>query len=203
MVVQIGAKPDSGFDDPIGMLKDCHRRIENFLDILSLVAERAHTRSLTGEERSAGQAALQYFHVGGERHTADEEESLFPRLRGESSSSDLEEIHRLESDHDLAADLHESVDRLYTAWSYWDSTDAAARFAMRSPVWSPAQKAGRILPQLASDDLSRLSSRQLRSLPGPHLHSISISRFLRIFPHGASEPPLDRIRSRKGNIRNC
>jgi hypothetical protein len=46
MAVQIGAKPDSGFDDPIGMLKDCHRRIEHFLDILCLVAERAHARAL-------------------------------------------------------------------------------------------------------------------------------------------------------------
>jgi hypothetical protein len=30
MAIQIGAKPDNGFDDPIGMLKDCHRRIEHF-----------------------------------------------------------------------------------------------------------------------------------------------------------------------------
>ena len=116
MAIQIGANPDSGFDDPIGMLKDCHRRIEHFLNILCLVADRAHVRSLTGEERSAIQAALQYFHAGGERHNADEEESLFPRLRGEPSSSDLEEIHRLESDHHHAADLHESVDWLFTAW---------------------------------------------------------------------------------------
>jgi len=116
MAIQIGAKPDSGFDDPIGMLKDCHRRIEHFLDILCLVAERADTRSLTGEERSAVQAALQYFYVGGERHTADEEESLFPRLRGKRPGG-MEEISRLESDHHLAADLHESVDRLYTTWS--------------------------------------------------------------------------------------
>ena len=116
MAIQIGAKPDSGFDDPIGMLKDCHRRIEHFLDIMCLVAERAHTRSLTGEERSAVQAALQYFYVGGERHTADEEESLFPRLRGKPLVG-MEEIGRLESDHHLAADLHESVDRLYTTWS--------------------------------------------------------------------------------------
>lgn len=99
MAIQIGAKPDSGFDNPIGMLKDCHRRIEHFLDILCLVAERGHARSLTGEERSAVQAALQYFHVGGERHTADEEESLFPRLRGELTTGNLEEIDCLESDH--------------------------------------------------------------------------------------------------------
>ena len=36
MAIQIGAKPDSGFDDPIGMLKDCHRRIVSFLGILAL-----------------------------------------------------------------------------------------------------------------------------------------------------------------------
>jgi iron-sulfur cluster repair protein YtfE (RIC family) len=98
------------------MLKDCHRRIEHFLDILCMVAERAHTRSLTGEERSAVRAALQYFHVGGERHTADEEESLFPRLRGESAAGSLEDVDRLESDHHRAAGLHESVDWIYTAW---------------------------------------------------------------------------------------
>jgi hemerythrin-like domain-containing protein len=116
MAIQIGAKLDSGFDDPIGMLKDCHRRIEHFLDILCVVAERAHARSLTGEEQSAVKAALQYFYVGGERHTADEEESLFPRLRKEPSAG-LEEIEHLERDHHIAAGLHESVDRLYTAWS--------------------------------------------------------------------------------------
>ena len=70
--IQIGAKPDSGFDDPIGMLMDCHRRIEHFLHILCAVAERAYGRALTAEETSAVQAALQYFRAGGRRHTADE-----------------------------------------------------------------------------------------------------------------------------------
>jgi len=98
------------------MLTDCHRRIERFLDILCVVAERARTRNLTGEERSAVQAALQYFHVGGERHTADEEESLFPRLRGAASLGKLEALDRLQNDHQHATDLHESVDWLYTSW---------------------------------------------------------------------------------------
>ena len=53
MAIQIGAKPDSGFDDPIGMLKDCHRRIESFLGILCVAVDRAQGRSLTGEERDA------------------------------------------------------------------------------------------------------------------------------------------------------
>ena len=115
MAIQIGAKPDSGFDDPIGMLKDCHRRIESFLGILGVVVGRAQGRSLTVEERSAVQAALQYFRTGGQRHTADEEQSLFPRLR-ESAAESFQEIDRLEDDHHEANDLHGSVERLYSNW---------------------------------------------------------------------------------------
>jgi hemerythrin-like domain-containing protein len=115
MAIQIGAKPDSGFDDPIGMLKDCHRRIESFLGILCLVVGRAQGRSLSGEERDAVQAALQYFRTGGQRHTADEEQSLFPRLR-KSAADSFEEIDRLENDHCEANDLHGSVERLYSTW---------------------------------------------------------------------------------------
>jgi hemerythrin-like domain-containing protein len=115
MAIQIGAKPDSGFDDPIGMLKDCHRRIESFLAILCVVVERAKGRNLTEEERNALEAALHYFRAGGQRHTADEEESLFPRLRASAADS-MEEIERLEGDHIEANHLHASVERLYSEW---------------------------------------------------------------------------------------
>ncbi len=115
MAIQIGAKPDSSFDDPIGMLKDCHRRIESFLGILCVAVGRAQGRGLTAEERSAVQTALKYFRTGGQRHTADEEESLFPRLRKFGADS-FEEIARLESDHHQANDLHGSVERLYSTW---------------------------------------------------------------------------------------
>lgn len=115
MAIQIGAKPDSGFDDPIGMLKDCHKRIQGFLGILCVVVDRAQGRRLTDEERSAVQAALQYFRTGGQRHTADEEESLFPRLR-KSAAEGFEEIDRLEDDHREANDLHASVEQLYSTW---------------------------------------------------------------------------------------
>jgi len=118
MGIQIGASPDSGFDDPIGMLKDCHRRIEQFLNVLCLVVERAPQRRLTDEERDAVQSALHYFRVGGQRHTADEEQSLFPRMRAEKASAGaMKEIEALESDHREANDLHLAVERLYTTWS--------------------------------------------------------------------------------------
>ena len=116
MGIQIGAKPDSGFDDPIGMLTDCHRRIEHFLDILCIVADRAAGRSMTDEETAAAQASLQYFRVGGQRHNADEEESLFPRLRESFAPGELNEIHGLETDHQDANDLHAKAEELYQKW---------------------------------------------------------------------------------------
>ena len=117
MGIQIGARPDAGFDDPIGMLKDCHRRIEQFLHVLCLVVERAPGRPLTEEEASAVNAALHYFKVGGQRHSADEEESLFPRMRvGNESANALKEIEALEADHRVAGDLHAAVEKLYTDW---------------------------------------------------------------------------------------
>ena len=116
MAVHIGAKPDSGFDDPIGMLTDCHRRIEQFLNILATVAERVAGRSLTGEEAAAVQAALQYFRTGGVCHTADEESSLFPRLRAGADSGSRSKLDALEADHETAAELHEAAERLYSEW---------------------------------------------------------------------------------------
>ena len=116
MGIQIGARPDSGFDDPIGMLKDCHRRIEHFLNIICVVVERARTRSLSEEEAAAIEAALHYFRVGGHRHTSDEEESLFPRMRADAALANMGEIGHLESEHREANQLHEDVDALYSAW---------------------------------------------------------------------------------------
>lgn len=121
MGVQIGAKPDSGFDDPIGMLRDCHRRIERFVHILSLVAEQARGRSLSEEESSAVTAALHYFQEGGRRHNADEEESLFPRLRAADSDYSQTSLAHLEDDHRHTEHLHQRVEALYRMW-----IDAAA-----------------------------------------------------------------------------
>lgn len=136
MAVQIGAKPDSGFEDPIGMLKDCHRRIEHFLDILCVVAERARDRSLTEEERSAVKASLQYFHIGGERHTRDEEESLFPRLLAAAPDGAATVIDQLTQDHGDADDLHTSIDWLYTAWISAGTLQGAEQAALLSQTAS-------------------------------------------------------------------
>ncbi len=114
MSIQIGAKPDAGFDNPIGMLTDCHRRVERFLSILCRVAERAQGRALNGEELTAVEAALHYFGESGPRHTRDEEDSLFPRLRARGEA--LAEIVRLEAEHREAELLHDQTAELYVHW---------------------------------------------------------------------------------------
>ncbi len=131
MAIQIGAKPDSGFDDPIGMLTDCHRRIERFLDILCNVIHRAVGRELTAEEVSAAQAALHYFRQGGETHNSDEEESLFPRLRAKSAPV-VESIARLESEHRDANRLHKSIEHFYVTWISAGKLSAADEIQLSS-----------------------------------------------------------------------
>lgn len=123
--IQIGAKPDSGFDDPIGMLKDCHRRIESFLHVLVIVADRSRGKTLSEEEAAAVMSALNYFRSGGQRHNADEEESLFPRLRKQSANGALNQLSRLEDEHRQTNALHAAVERLFLAWieSGWLNRD--------------------------------------------------------------------------------
>jgi len=116
MGIQIGARPDSGFDNPIGMLMDCHRRIEHFLGILCAVVERAHGRTLTQEEIGAVTASIRYFRTGGKRHNDDEEESLFPRLRQGGAVGALGDLESLEHDHETANGLHTAAETLYEKW---------------------------------------------------------------------------------------
>lgn len=134
MAVQIGARPGSGFDDPIGMLTDCHRRIEVFLKILATVVERAPGRSLTGEEAAAVYASLQYFKTGGVRHTADEEESLFPRMREARATESLAKLEELEADHHEAGMLHETVEKLYSDWIATGKLEPEREQALRSAM---------------------------------------------------------------------
>jgi uncharacterized protein (DUF2249 family)/hemerythrin-like domain-containing protein len=118
MPVQLGARPQHGFDQPLGLLSDCHRRIENFLGILRKVAAMAQ-ESLDARQKEAVEAALTYFRTAAPRHNDDEEQSLFPLLRNcrePDAAEALKAMESLESDHAAAAPAHQEVDRLFRAW---------------------------------------------------------------------------------------
>ncbi|MEO8659343.1 MAG: hemerythrin domain-containing protein [Bryobacteraceae bacterium] len=119
MPVVIGARRESDFTDPIGMLRDCHRRIERFLEVLVRVAEQAHGGPLSEERRGAFDNALRYFRDAAPKHTADEDESLFPRLRRMDSDEVrmlLARIESLEEQHQSADASHREVDHLGGQW---------------------------------------------------------------------------------------
>ena len=119
MPITIGSKPESAFADPMGLLADCHRRIERFLSVLIHVSTQADGGPLTGEQHAALENALRYFREAAPKHTADEEEGLFPRLRSldrPELQTMLERINSLENDHARANRSHAEVDRLGHEW---------------------------------------------------------------------------------------
>ncbi|HLK49596.1 MAG TPA: hemerythrin domain-containing protein [Bryobacteraceae bacterium] len=134
MPIVIGAKPESTFADPMGLLTDCHRRIERFLEVLVRLAAEAQGSPLSSEQRQALETALRYFREAAPKHTADEEETLFPRLRRMERpelQAVLEKVEGLKNEHAQAERNHAEVERLGQAWliSGWLAPADSARFA--------------------------------------------------------------------------
>jgi hemerythrin-like domain-containing protein len=119
MLLRIGQPSDHGFDEPLGLLSDCHRRIERFLATLVAIAGARRGGPLSDTDRLALEAALRYFDTAAPRHTADEEDSVFPRLRvaaDPGARAALDALQRLEADHRLAEEHHQLVSRLGRQW---------------------------------------------------------------------------------------
>jgi len=107
------------FTEPLALLSDCHRRIEHFLSVLIAIAEERQGGTLDSSRRTQLEAAIAYFATAAPRHTADEEESLFPRLRAScdpQAMGALALVERLEADHAEAARSHDVVDGLVRNW---------------------------------------------------------------------------------------
>lgn len=119
MLMQIGQKKESDFSEPIGMLEDCHKRILYFLKTLVTLADSGRERPLSPDQRMSLENALRYFRESAPNHTADEEGSLFPRLR-RSDDPQVREIFSkldsLEADHRQADDQHQQVETIGRRW---------------------------------------------------------------------------------------
>jgi len=98
-----GAAPD--FSDPLGLLRACHDRILGHCCTLVRLSEHIGKHGVDGEARTAMANIHRYFSTAGQHHHADEEEDLFPRLRGRDGALDtlLDEL----------AEQHRRMDRLW------------------------------------------------------------------------------------------
>lgn len=96
--------PAATLDSPIDHLSACHRRIEERLDTI----ERAgpHLLTNTGEALAAIRAAFRFFDASGAHHTADEEESFFPRLAAHLTPEEHWFLKDLQSEHNQAEAIY-------------------------------------------------------------------------------------------------
>lgn len=137
MPVQIAAQSHS-FSDPTGLLSDCHRRIEMFLGALERVAA-VIDQPPNEDTRPALESALRYFQEAAPKHTADEEESLFPRLRQmhlPDIENAIERLELLEHDHILAGSLHAQVEELGQRYLATGSLESIGVEAFRKAIAS-------------------------------------------------------------------
>ncbi len=119
MPIAIGQKLESDFRNPLGLLSDCHRRIERFLEGLIVISEQAQGNKLNDVQRQQFEVGQRYFRDSASKHTLDEEESLFPRLRARQDSEAQAAFALLDSlhaDHIEAEIRHRRVDELGCKW---------------------------------------------------------------------------------------
>lgn len=102
--------PAPGPDDPLGMLRACHRRLESRLDALSRVFEVYQRREEDRYDQAAGALGMviRHFQGAGRMHHEDEEFSLFPRLV-EADSAFADRLLPLEAEHETIENLWMSL----------------------------------------------------------------------------------------------
>ena len=96
-----------GFDEPLALLRACHRNIIDHCDRLENLVAHVAAQGIDDEARKAARNIVRYFSTSAPLHHRDEEEDLFPRLNRQS-------IKIAELIRDLKLE-HEELDRL------WDS----------------------------------------------------------------------------------
>lgn len=80
--------PAVGFDTPLAMLAECHRRIEDRCATLQRLVPHLAARGSDRPAAEAATAVLRYFDVAAPDHHADEEQDLFPALIESVAGSD-------------------------------------------------------------------------------------------------------------------
>ncbi len=99
--------------DAVDMLLACHNRIRHFTAIAVRLAEA--DRSAAAEIANAAEAVHRYYCVALPLHEADENESVYPRLR--RNLTDVRERESLQAMVDQHGPIDEVVARLVPRWA--------------------------------------------------------------------------------------
>jgi hemerythrin-like domain-containing protein len=101
----------AGYDDPIGMLLGCHRRIEKKLATLKALAAHLASKGIDAEATVAAQGVLRYFSAAAIHHHDDEEKDLFPLLAQRvSNPAERENLIALET---LMCEEHAEIEKIW------------------------------------------------------------------------------------------
>jgi hemerythrin-like domain-containing protein len=99
--------PTVTLDTPIDHLNACHRRIEERLQTLERVGP--HLADRTAEALTALQAVFWFFDSSGATHTADEEESFFPRIAPHLTPEEQQFLNDLQLEHARAEAIYDEL----------------------------------------------------------------------------------------------
>ena len=113
MLVKLGGPKLADFKDPIGVLNSCHRRIEHFIGILETLVASDAPIPLDVERRKVLESSLNYFRNSAPKHIADEDDSLFPRLKKAGVSAKLKV---LATQHEQISQLHADLESVGLQW---------------------------------------------------------------------------------------
>jgi hemerythrin-like domain-containing protein len=148
----------STIDHPLEHLVACHGRIEERLQALERAGECLESRR--AEALETIRSCFRYFDTSGVLHTADEEESVFPRLRGKLTPAELAEIEMLEMQHrdadQLYADLKRAVARADVA-AYRSTAGRFAAFYRAHIAFENRELIRVARRELTADDLGAVS----------------------------------------------
>ena len=73
-----------GFDEPLALLRACHKNILAHCDRLEALVLHVEAQGIDDEARKTARDIVRYFSTSARLHHRDEEEDLFPRLNRQS-----------------------------------------------------------------------------------------------------------------------
>lgn len=97
-----------GFDEPLALLRACHKNILAYCDRLDALVAHVDRQGIDNDARKAARDILRYFSTSALQHHRDEEEDLFPRLNRQSIRI-AELIRDLKQEHTKLDQLWENI----------------------------------------------------------------------------------------------